>query len=75
MPVNWAEERARAGTQTQRSLVELAERAGYQVSAVRGKGSHYAALRPGLTRPITIPAKIYRQNALGIIGQLERGSD
>ena len=73
MDIDWAAERARAASQTQRSLADLAERAGYAVDD-GGKGSHKRASRPGLQRPVMIPAKIFRQNALGILKQLEEGA-
>lgn len=72
--IDWARERAMAGSATQRSLCELAERAGWRVEPARGKGGHYLASRAGALRPVTIQSRIYRQMVLVVISQLEKGS-
>jgi len=37
--IDWQQERAKAGNHTQRTLVELAERAGLSVLAARGRAA------------------------------------
>ena len=73
--VDWDRERGRANSQTQASLIRLARLSGYAVDEGAGKGSHVKATRPGLSRSIIIPNKIYRLNAQQIIDALRRGLD
>lgn len=73
--VDWDRERGRANSQPQASLIRLARLSGYAVDEGAGKGSHVKATRPGLSRPIIIPNKIYRLNAQQIIDALRRGLD
>lgn len=72
--IDWEQERARANRHTQSTLLRLAAQAGYEVEQAGGKGSHVKATRPGLPRPIIIPSKIFRLNAMAIIDQLRKGS-
>ena len=69
----WEAERRRAGNLRPRDLVRIAERAGWRVSAGRGKGSHALCSAPG-QRPVTIPQKVTRRLALSILDQLRRGA-
>ncbi|MCC6237780.1 MAG: hypothetical protein IT299_09435 [Dehalococcoidia bacterium] len=69
--IDWDAERGKAGQATQRSLIALAELAGYDVR--RAKGGHFAADRR-LARPIVIQSRMYRIPALRIIDALERGT-
>lgn len=72
--VDWRQERDRAAQQSQDSLTEVARRAGWRVERGRGKGSHVLLSSEAARRPVTIPAKVYRVNALQILKQLEEGS-
>ena len=71
--IDWASERARAGSHTQRSLAALAVRAGWTVARGRGKGGHWLAHREGVPRPVAIPSKLNRSIAFSVVWQLEGG--
>ena len=72
--IDWSAERTKAGSATQKSLIDLARRAGYTVEVGEGKGSHAKVTGLGLRRPVIIQDKMWRQVALEIISDLRKGA-
>lgn len=70
--IDWEHEQARANQHTQRSLIALARRAGFEVSTQRGKGSHVTATLPGIPRPVVIAGRMNRRSAQRVLNQLRR---
>ena len=73
--IDWRREFARAGSHTQRSLIELAIRAGWVEQPHRGKGSHRYFVREGVARGVTIQSQMRAATARAVIRQLQGGLD
>ncbi|MCC6236919.1 MAG: type II toxin-antitoxin system HicA family toxin [Dehalococcoidia bacterium] len=73
--IDWRRELARAGSHTQRTLIELALRAGWVERPHRGKGSHRYFVKAGVPRGVTIQASMRVSTARAVIRQLQGGPD